>query len=129
MIKLKNIIKEIEYNQSSLYHATFNDLVPYIKRDGLVPNGKLFKNFENITWGVYLSNDQHFAASMAECSENPNIPEDWFEKIVILVIDPKKLDLSKLKKDPHVEIEGNTMSYIYEGIIHPDYIIEILDYK
>jgi hypothetical protein len=130
MIKLTDIIKEIEYDEVSLYHATFNDLVPYIQRDGLVPNGKLFKNFEDIEWGVYLSNDWLFAGSMAQATENKNIPDRWLDEIVILAIDPKKLDLSKLEKDPQVNISsGDTKSYIYKGIIPPIAIIEIFDYE
>lgn len=116
----------------TLYHATFNYLVPYIQKQGLVPGGTIFKNFEDIENGVYLSNDWLFAGSMAQATENPKIPDNWLDEIVVLTIYTKTLDLRKFDKDPNVnfsDVEVSPKSYIYKGKIPPSAIGEIFDYE
>ena len=68
-----------------------------------------------------MSNDPNVAESFVEAAENDNIPEDWFDDIVVLKINTSKLDLSKLEVDPHVTYEKGdpTKSYIYKDIISP----------
>lgn len=120
-----------------LYHATFNALVPNISNEGLIPLGKNFRNYEEIEWGVYLSDDKDFAGSMAVSTENENIPEEWREQIVILVIDTSMLDKSKFDQDPHVQIAHAPSehpsqvprSYIYKGNIPYSAIKDIVDYE
>ena len=129
MIKLKELLTGVV--PKLLFHATFNDLVPFIQSGGLIPNGKLFKNFEDIEWGVYLSSDDNFAGNMVQASENPKLPEKWFDEIVILVIDTSGLDPKKFDVDPNVNFSDENVSpksYIYKGIIPPSAIREIYDY-
>ena len=114
-----------------LYHATFDALAREIETDGLIPNGRHFKNFEDIPWGVYLTNDWGFAGSMVECSENKNVPEDWWDEIVVIMIDTSKLDPVKFDRDPNVNIsdgDESVRSYIYKGMIPPEAIMEINDF-
>lgn len=114
---------------SILYHATFNALVPEIQQEGLISGGTFFKNFENKENGVYLAFTPGFAISMVQSTENQNVPEKWLDEIVILSIDSKKLDKTKLDIDPYVSIPpDNTInSYIYRGNIHPNVILQILN--
>ncbi len=129
MIKLKELLTEPI--PEFLYHATFNALVPGIESKGLIPNGQDFKNFEDVESGVYLSNDYGFAGSMVENTENPNIPEKWFNEIVVLVISTKNLDPKKFDEDPNVNLPeepNGVKSYIYKGIIPPSEIKEIVDF-
>lgn len=122
-----------------LYHGTFKALVKKIKKIGLIPGGGRIKNFTGIERGVYLGLDPEYAGSMVEASENEDIPEDWFDEIVILGINTSKLDLSKLDRDPNVapqEDEYNddippdptVYSFIYRGSILPDAIVSIVDH-
>lgn len=129
MIKLAELLKN-EIPQR-LYHATFNPLAIEIERDGLIPHGKLFRNFEDIPWGVYLSDDYDFAGHMAMATENKNIPDEWLDQIVVIVIKTEGLDPSKFDFDPNVSLPDDVStqkSYIYRGIIPPKNIEEIVDY-
>jgi len=129
MIKLVELIQtEIPEH---LYHATFNALVPEIQRDGLIPHGKTFRNWEDIPWGVYLSDDYDFAGAMVESSDNPRIPDEWFDEIVVIVINTKGLAPDHFDYDPNVTLPDNVStqkSYIYRGVIPPENIVEIVDY-
>jgi hypothetical protein len=116
------------------YHATFNELIPSISNKGLVPGGIDYQNFEGCESGVYLSDDYSFAGSMIEGgSENEDIPDEWFDNIVVILIDPNKLDLTKMEKDPHVNISADDehipRSFIYKGIIPTSAFIEIVDFS
>jgi hypothetical protein len=116
-----------------LFHATFNALVPSISSRGLIPGGVDCKNFEGCENGVYLSNDEGFAGSMIQSTENEEIPVEWLEEIVIITIDVSQLDLSKIEKDPHVHSsdEGEEIpeSFIYKGTIPPTAIVSIDDFE
>lgn len=132
MIKLKTIIEDIsDDSKDVLYHATFNALIPSISRFGIVPGGKKYQNFPGNELGVYLSDDKNLAVSMVEASENDDIPEEWFEQIVVIIIDPKKLDLSKLEKDPHLNMDDPDgdlpKSFIYKGVVPYNSFIDIVD--
>lgn len=140
MIKLREIMEALsEPIPKFIFHATFNALIPEIKREGLIPHGRIFRNFEDIEWGVYLSNDKEFAGSMIEASENENIPEEWLDEIVICVIDTSLLDHNKFDKDPNINLTSDDQSaiphdpavrsYIYKANIPPQAIKEIVDFE
>ena len=143
MIKLKQLVKEI-FDEIDvppvLYHATFNQLAIKIEKEGIIPGGNDIQNFSGIKKGVYLASDPEFAGSMVVCSENDNVPEEWYDEIVIISINTSKLNLSKLDRDPNIEpqedeyddnipADQTIYSFIYEGFIPPDAIIGIVDYK
>lgn len=130
MIKLKSILTEITTDDlipEFLYHATFDALAKEIESVGLIPNGNLFKNFEDIETGVYLANSPGIAESMVESSENENIPEEWFGEIVVLKIKTGGLDMQKFGEDPNVTFDeySDAQSFIYRGNIPPENIVEI----
>ncbi len=131
MIKLKELLhKKIP---RVLYHATFNALIPSIQKHGLLPNGveKKYINFDNIESGVYMDENPNGAGSFVEVSENPDIPEDWFDEIVVISIDTSKLNSNYFDVDPNVIAhEGeDTRPFIYKGIVPPSAFIDIKDYQ
>jgi len=134
MIRFKKIKEESDsYVPDVLYHATFNTLIPSISNKGIVPCGDGLQNFEGCESGVYLSDNMEFAESTIEASENKDIPEEWFNEIVIISIDTNKLDLSKIQKDPHVNMsaaddEEIPNSYIYRDVISTNSFIDIVYY-
>jgi len=138
MIKLKELLLKEENFQEEipdiLYHATFSPLLPKIKSTGILPVGDILHNYEDIEEGVYLASSSDYAISMVEASENKNIPEEWFDKIISISINTKKLEKSKFNIDPNVSpqedeyddsIPSDTQihSYIYRGIILPSAFI------
>lgn len=126
MIKLKDILNEVlEDVPRLLYHATFKALLPSIKRKGIINGGSKYRNFDNVEKGVYLGYSPEYAGSMVEASENENIPEEWFDEIVILTIDTSKLDLSKLDNDPNVLPQEDE----YDDEIPPDTTIYSFIYR
>lgn len=140
MIKLKDILLEVlEDVPRLLYHATFKALLPSIKKRGIISGGSKYRNFDNTERGVYLGYSAEYAGSMVEASENDNIPEEWFDEIVILSIDTSKLNLDKLDRDPNVlpqedeyndEIpsDDNVYSYIYRDNVPFNAVIDISKY-
>lgn len=131
MIKLKEIVESLDHPLPHyLYHGTFKALLPNIEKKGLIPGGENFRNYEDIAWGVYLSNDYDVAGSMVETSDNENIPEQWFDEIIILVIDITNLDQTKFDLDPQIVRwqDESIHSYIYRGKIPATAITEILNY-
>jgi hypothetical protein len=128
MIKLKSLIKENRGNNSNvLYHATFYPLVWEIQQDGLVPGGNQFRNFD---WSnkeyVYLIDNPEEAIALVENSDNENVPEEWFGKIVCLSIDVSKLDKRLLFKDENYNVpedDHHHKSYMYKGVIPPSAIV------
>lgn len=143
MIKLKLLVNKILEQRTIpkiLYHGTFNQLAISIERDGIVPGGNDIQNFIGIEKGVYLGLTPDYAGSMVEATENENIPEDWFDDIVIITIDTSKLDLTKLDRDPNVApqedeyddsipADETIYSFIYRDVISKDAIVSIIDYK
>ena len=119
--------------ENILFHATFSAFIPSIKAHGLVPGGIGYKLWEDAEDGVYLSDDDNFAVSMTESTENANIPQEWFTQIAVLVIDLTKIDKRLLGKDPNVSWypdygKGITpQSFVYRGTIPPSAIKEIYD--
>ena len=131
---LKDILNEVLENVPRvLYHATFKALIPSIKRKGIISGGSKYRNFDSVERGVYLGYSPEYAGSMVEASENDNIPEEWFDEIVILTIDTSKLDLSKLDRDPNVlqqedEYNETIYSFIYRDNIQFNAVININKY-
>ena len=95
-----------------LYHATFKDLLPLIKKNGL--GNSPYKNWnDSDNKFVYLASDPYEAESYCEATEEEN---DYVDSdIIIFEIDTKLLDKSKLHKDKNV-IDGET-TFQYEGVI------------
>lgn len=132
MIKLKEILENPV--PSILYHATFRALLNRIQKIGLIPHDDtVIHNFEGIEEGVYLSPESEYAGSMVEASENPNIPEEWFNDIIVMAINTTSLDMSKFDRDPNVAPQEDEYddtvpadeiiySYIYRGTIPPSAI-------
>jgi hypothetical protein len=130
MIKLKELLHKPV--PPVLYHATFNALIPSIQKHGLLPNGgeNSYINFENIESGVYMAIDPNEAGSFVEVSENPDIPEEWFNEIVVISIDTSKLNPNDFDVDTNVissDHEDNR-PFIYKGIVPPSAFIDIKDY-
>lgn len=133
MIKLKSLIPEVLHKPIPrfLYHATFNALIPRIESLGLLPkDDQILHNFRGIELGVYMAETPAEAGSFVEVSENGNIPDEWFDEIVVIKIDTSKLDSSKFDVDPNViPHEGNTnIPFIYKGIVPPFTFVEITDF-
>jgi hypothetical protein len=133
IIKLKSLLKEtIENLPNKLYHGTFLQLIPSIRLHGIIPWGREYRNFMDIDYGVYLADDEDFAGSLIEDTENPNIPDEWLQEIYVIIVDTTKLDKTKFDKDPQMHLtpeEWNdpliAKSYIYKGIIPTSAFIEI----
>ena len=126
MIKLQDILNEVlEGVPRVLYHATFKALIPSIKQKGIISGGSKYRNFDSVERGVYLGYSPEYAGSMVEASENDNIPDGWFDEIVILTIDTSKLNLSKLDIDPNILPSDNE----YDDIGPADGIIDSFIYR
>ena len=96
-------------NFDFLYHATYIPLLDSIKKTGL--GGTTQTYWEDSKPGtVYLSVDKDVAISYAESNEN--VPEDWLDQIVVLVVSFDKLDPDYLEIDQNVQDnEGVTLEY------------------
>jgi hypothetical protein len=126
MIKLKDVLNELNIQDKYLYHATYKPLIQKIKVEGLnTLNSK--KSWEDSKPGfVYLADDIEIAASYAESSDM--VPESWIDNIVVLKIDLSKIDMEKLSIDKNViDNEGHTFEY--EGVIPPSAIVEYIKYS
>ena len=110
-----------------LYHATYRPLLKSIWKDGLIPGGQDFRNFDWAGKFVYLAQAPGNAESFVEVSENDDIPEDWLDEVVVLQIDTAGIKPELLAPDsnwnPSVTPEDtNWQSYQYNGIIPKTYI-------
>jgi hypothetical protein len=115
-----------------LYHATVWELTPSIFKKGLLPKGTKHHMYENNDYGVYMSSDKQFSIEMVESADerSSNIPEEWFNDIVVLFIDTHKLSDKKLfRKDPHInrERKKEPQSFLYEGKVPPYAIVRMED--
>lgn len=91
---LRQILEAI--SSEYLYHATYKQLIPSIKKQGLNPN------ISKKSWSfsgnyVYLSPDKDVAESYAETSDN--VPEEYLDQIVVFRIKVSSLDTNKLSID------------------------------
>lgn len=105
-------------SQDYLYHATYKELLPLIKKEGL--GGSSSKpNWEDSKSGViYFARTPEIAESYAETAEN--VPEEWLDDIIILRVDKNVLDSDKLFYDKNVltydDEEKDTFEY--HGIVN-----------
>ena len=118
MIKLKDILNETLTQQvpDMLYHATYNALLPLIKRDGL-DTRKAALAWEDSKPGiVYLANAPNVAESYAETADEVS-DEIYDSGIVVLEIPTKGLDISKLHDDRNVRGNAPSDTFEYHGQI------------
>ena len=111
-MNLNKIIELLENkNKEYLYHASFRQLLPSIKKNGLNPR------IESKSWSmsgnyIYLSADKYVAESYAEIADN--VPDSYLDNIIVFEIDKNLLNLDKLTMDTNNKA-GDT--YQYAGII------------
>lgn len=116
-----------------LYHGTFRAYLDSIEEKGLIPN---FHNNWDVDDGyqksglLYLSNDIDFCGSMVESSENQDIPEEYFDDIIVLEIDTSYLNLKNLELDENYSSSNSAgiRSFQYRGIIPPEAITDVIEY-
>ena len=113
-----NWYKRSQFN-NILYHATYMPLLEQIKKEGLLPP-------------IFLAQDKYQAESYAEVAIDlkgleKNIPEKWFDNIVILSININNLDTKFLKIDPNVrEVPFEGQTFVYNLKILPGIINELV---
>ena len=110
---------------TTLYHATFRANLSKIMKEGLVPGGGGLQCYEGCSKGVYLHSDPDVAYSFPETSDNLKIPEEWYEDIVVLVIDANMLDILSFDEDPELP-PGTHESFIYHDVVPPSAIKDFL---
>ena len=110
----------------SIYHATFSAHLPNIQRRGLIPGGDGFRCWDRCTPGVYFHSDADVAVSYAESTDNQEIPEEWFDNIIVLEIDSSQLNIELFELDPEIAPPDNVDSFIYHGIVPSKTIKNIL---
>lgn len=102
-----------------LFHATFDEVLPSILKNGLVPGSDNWEDSDGTM--VYLAIDRDVAESYAETADH--IDDSW--DIVVLKIDTDTLDLSKLDIDSNV-LDNAGDTFQYNGTIPPT-SFEVLD--
>ena len=121
MINLIDILLEELTQQipDVLYHATYKALLPMIKKGGLDTRKSALAWEDSKPGIVYLANDPGVAESYAEIAfdDNEELPEEWYDEIVILKIPTKGLDINKLHDDRNVRSDGPSDTYEYHGQI------------
>jgi len=123
MIKLKEILtQEIpEY----FYHATFKQLLPSIQKYGLNPNKIAIKMWRySKSDRIYLVDNPEFAVDYVKNSDSLDIPDNWFNEIIIFRIQSSNLEISKLHDDANINLTDDIVICEYHGII-PWNIIEL----
>jgi len=103
---------------SVLYHATFNNNLESIKKHGLLPTPPQ-KCWRDCIPGVYLHVDPEAAYSYPETADDidHNIPEEWYDNIIVLEINTELLDINLFDYDPNIAPPNHVDSFIYKGII------------
>ena len=79
-----------------LYHATYKPYFREIKKSGYILPG-VHKNWEISNDVIYLCRHEDNAVDYAETAED--VPEEFLNQIIVLVIDTNKLDLNALDID------------------------------
>lgn len=115
-MKLRDLLETVD--NTYLYHATYKQLLPSIKKKGLDPNISK-KSWDFSRNYVYLSPDRDVAESYAETSDS--VPEEYIDSIVILRVKRNLLDKNKLSVDKNNKSEDTLQ---YSGVI-PWRILEI----
>lgn len=122
----KNIAAIWEKNMTYLYHSTFGAYLNDIAIEGLIPNKH--KTWGECDYGIYLANDKELARSYTETVDNPDIPDEWFDDIIVLKIDRNLLKNDRLVSDPHTiwhENANNYQTYLYKGSIPLEAIVNL----
>ncbi len=87
---------------------------------------------EGLTPPVYLAQDKYQAESYAEIAMGTNglekdIPEEWFNNIIILSVDINNLDTKFFETDPYVRgVPSEGQTFIYNSRILPGIINELV---
>jgi hypothetical protein len=120
-MNFKTYLENVDMPQF-VYHATFKAHVDSIGRLGLKPSNEVeLVCYEGNEVGVYLADEPQFAVDFVECAENENIPEHWFDEIVVYQVDTNKIDKSKIGLDPHMRWSDDdvdhSQTWIYKGTI------------
>jgi hypothetical protein len=114
------------HNHKKLYHATFSHRLKKIKEEGI--GGRSSKKLwpDSIKGLVYLSTCPIAAHSYTETAwGDSDLPDSWEDKIIVLVVDATKLDVSKLSLDENViDNDGTTLQY--EGVIPFNFITDVI---
>lgn len=109
-MKINDIIIEAS---EPLYHATYRPFLDSIMKNGLGGSGAQTQWEDSKPGYVYLAKDPEVAVSHAEANEE--VPDEYIDDIVLLIIDASKLDYAKLEDDPNVMDDDSTLAY--NGII------------
>lgn len=92
-----------------LYHATYGAYLASIKQKGLIPRYHCV--WKDCQYGIYLASDEEEAISYPETTDNPDIPDEYLDDIIVFEIKTSDLNLSKLSPDPHVIWGENPLDY------------------
>lgn len=84
------------YDAKYLYHATYKPYLREIKKSGYILPG-VHKNWEISNDVIYLCRHKDNAVDYAETAKD--VPEEFLNQIIVLVIDTNKLDLNALDID------------------------------
>jgi hypothetical protein len=104
-----------------LFHATYKVHLDSIMKHGLDSSrGK--KNWSDSAVNtVYLADSPESAESYAETSELiEEDNEEWLDEIVILEIETRHLDITKISQDKNVIYFCGTFEHI--GVIEPEFV-------
>lgn len=99
-----------------LYHATYNEYIPSIRRNGLKPRGAPANWTDSSPEYVYLANDSSIAESFAECAEI--LPENIDDTIIILKISTANLNPNNIQPDSNIQ-ENDGTTWEHHGPIPP----------
>lgn len=122
----KYLISENTYqNPSIFYHATYKPLLNKIKKFGLrVDAKKRWSDSKNV---IYLSSDPDVAASYAESADD--LPDGWEDQIIILKIEGKHLNQSKIFNDSNVRSDESSETFEYHENIPFSSISNVSEYN
>lgn len=103
-----------------LYHSIFRANLPSIKKEGL--GARQRKNWDISKNGVtYFSDNPDVAFSYCEAADE--VSEAKYDSgIIVLAVDTKTLDPSKLGIDTNIRDQEENKCYVYSGVINPNYI-------
>jgi predicted chitinase len=111
---------------ATLYHATYKPFLDSIMKNGLGGSGAQTQWEDSKPGYVYLAKDPDVAISHAEANEE--VPDEYIDDIVLLIIDASKLDYAKLEDDPNVMDDDSTLAY--NGVIpSTTFIVKIDELK
>lgn len=114
MIRLKRLYEDLNQEVPEyLYHATYAELLPNIKKIGLNTTDTESFWSDSVKGIVYLANDPDVAEAYAE--EGGDLDNDLYsDNIVIFKIDTRNLDLDKLHDDRNIIVSYDQVSGSFE---------------